>query len=183
MTTIQNSFIAEKTIPCPACGYPVMAVMRTCPNCDEEIKEAAEERYCPHCQSAVQPDAQFCPYCGEELDGEPPLSPEEEEETFAGEEGIPECLLCPLPRKGEREKASLAYTGPEVKLARDNTDPANASIESEAQAALFYDHGEWFIEERSPVRSTYVHAGMGIKLHDGDIIRLGNREFEFKTKK
>ncbi len=168
-------------ILCPACGYPAMAVMRTCPNCEQEIKEAAEERYCPHCQSAVQPDAQFCPYCGGELDGELLLPPEEEPE--ATEESCPECILLPIPRKGEREKAGLSYTGPEVQLARENTDPGNASIESEAQAALFYDHGEWFIEERSSVRSTYVHAGMGIKLHDGDIIRLGNREFEFKTKK
>lgn len=168
--------------PCPACGYPAMAVMHTCPNCGEEIKETAEERYCPHCQSAVQPDAQYCPYCGEELDGELFLT-SEKETPAAADEGIPECILLPIPRKGEREKAGLAYTGPEVQLARENTDPGNASIESEAQATLFYDHGEWFIEERSPCRSTYVHAGMGIKLHDGDIIRLGNREFEFKTKK
>lgn len=169
--------------PCPACGYPVIAAMHTCPQCNEAIKKAAEEeRYCPHCQGVVQGDAAFCPYCGEMLEAAPPFA-EEEKEPVYDEADIPECMLCPIPRKGEKEKNSLTYTGQEIYLARENTDPGNASIESEAQAALFYDHGEWFIEERSSVRSTYVHAGMGIKLHTGDIIRMGNREFEFKTKK
>ena len=48
-----------------------------------------------------------------------------------------------------------------------------------SQACLFFAEGHWFVEDRSRDRSTYVHAGAGIKLEPGDVIRMGTREFVF----
>ena len=48
--------------------------------------------------------------------------------------------------------------------------------------APFFSDGHWFIEDRSRDNSTYVHAGAGIKLESGDIIRMGDRQFVFSIK-
>ena len=55
-------------------------------------------------------------------------------------------------------------------------------IDDEEQACFFFSDGHWFIEDRSRDNSTYVHAGAGIKLEPGDIIRMGDREFVFSIK-
>ena len=65
---------------------------------------------------------------------------------------------------------------------RQNTVPHDKSIDDEEQACLFFSDGHWFIEDRSSDNSTYVHAGAGIKLEPGDIIRMGDRLFEFNIK-
>ena len=72
--------------------------------------------------------------------------------------------------------------GAEVYLARQNTVPHDRSIDDEEQACFFFSDGHWFIEDRSRDNSTYVHAGAGIKLEPGDIIKMGERFFEFNIK-
>ena len=72
--------------------------------------------------------------------------------------------------------------GAEVYLSRRNTVSHDTTIDDEEQACLFFSDGHWFIEDRSRNNSTYVHAGAGIKLEPGDIIRMGDRLFEFNIK-
>ena len=45
---------------------------------------------------------------------------------------------------------------------------------------LSFEEGEWFIENRSEMHTTYIRVGEKVKIKSGDIIVLGNREFEFK---
>lgn len=137
-------------IQCENCGYPVIKGMHICPNCSAEVVELEE-----------------------------PIPSNVEEQVY-NEEDIPICVLRPLQQAGERPMQEYSYDeGSEVMLARDNTVPTDMSIDDELQACLFFAEGHWFVEDRSRDRSTYVHAGAGIKLEPGDVIRMGTREFVF----
>ena len=141
-------------IRCNNCGYPVINGMHTCPNCLSEMPEEIAA-----------------------------LLPVEAEEYEYNENEIPYCTLQPISLPGEREMTEEVYEeGAEVFLSRHNTVPHDKSIDDEEQACLFFSDGHWFIEDRSRDNSTYVHAGAGIKLEPGDIIRMGDRQFVFNIK-
>lgn len=142
-------------IKCDNCGYPVINGMKTCPNCRAEMAEVTVTPF------PVEKDEY-----GNDVDDE-----------------VPVCSLRPLALPGEREMEEETYDeGAEVYLSRNNTVPHDRTIDDEEQACLFYADGHWFIEDRSRDNSTYVHAGAGIKLESGDIIKMGNRLFEFNIK-
>ena len=125
-----------------------------------------------------------CPNCLAEMPDEivEPLPVEEVAYEYNDDE-IPICSLRPISLPNEREMPEEVYEeGAEVFLSRENTVSHDSSIDDEEQACLFFSDGHWFIEDRSRDNSTYVHAGAGIKLEPGDIIRMGNREFEFNIK-
>lgn len=147
-------------IQCNNCGYPVINGMHTCPNCLAEIPE--EKMVAPF--SVVEEDVKEY---NEEYD----------------EDEIPYCSLKPIALPSEREMSEEVYEeGAEVYLSRQNTVPHDRSIDDEEQACFFFSDGHWFIEDRSRDNSTYVHAGAGIKLEPGDIIKMGDRLFEFNLK-
>ena len=81
------------------------------------------------------------------------------------------------------EPVELDLEDGEVVLTRDNTEPGNPSITSKAQALVSHSEGHWYIENRSEQNTTVVLARNKIELHDGDIILLGNRMFEFTEQK
>ena len=140
-------------IQCNNCGYHVINGMHTCPNCLAEM-----------------PDEIVAPL------------PADEDAYEYNEDEIPICSLRPIALPNEREMHEEVYEeGAEVFLSRENTVPYDSSIDDEEQACLFFSDGHWFIEDRSRDNSTYVHAGAGIKLEPGDIIRMGNRDFEFNV--
>lgn len=92
----------------------------------------------------------------------------------------PTFVLKPLKRMNERhELEEQEYEGSEVLLNRANTEENNPSITSREQAVVTRVDGHWYIEDRSEQKTTFVQAAKKIELHDGDIILLGNRLFEF----
>lgn len=171
-------------IKCKQCGYPVIDAMSSCPNCGAIVSDAdiADTITCPHCGLAeIDPSEEYCPQCGQPL---------YEEEQFSAtdstdEEVIPICTLSPITVAGERKMSTRTFEdeGEGVSLSRVNTVPNDLSIDEVLQAHLFFYEGNWYVEEGvEDRRSTYVHAGKGIKLAPGDIIRMGDREFEFNIK-
>ena len=169
---------------CNQCGYLVIDKMSSCPNCGTIVSDinTADTITCPHCGlTEIDPSEDYCPQCGE------PLYEEEQEypEVTSDEEVIPICTLSPITVAGERKMSTRIFEdeGDGVALSRANTAPNDQSIDEELQAHLFFYDGNWYVEEGvDDRRSTYVHAGKGIKLAPGDIIRLGDREFEFNIK-
>ena len=142
-------------IQCGNCGYPVINGMKTCPNCRADMSEVTVT----------------------------PFPVERDGYDYDADDEVPACSLRPLALSGEREMKEETYDeGAEVYLSRNNTVPHDMTIDEEEQACLFYADGHWFIEDRSRDNSTYVHAGAGIKLESGDIIKMGNRLFEFNIK-
>lgn len=172
------------TIKCRQCGYPVIEAMSSCPNCGAIVSDAetADTITCPHCGfEEIDPAEEYCPQCGQPLYEEEEYSPSDADY----EEVIPICTLSPITVAGERKMSTRTFEdeGEGVSLSRANTAPGDQSIDEELQAHLFFYDGNWYVEEGvEDRRSTYVHAGKGIKLAPGDIIRLGNREFEFNIK-
>ena len=77
------------------------------------------------------------------------------------------------------EAVELDLDNGEMVLTRDNTEPGNPSITSKEQAVVSHADGHWYIENRSEQNTTFVMARDKIELHNGDIILLGNRMFEF----
>lgn len=90
------------------------------------------------------------------------------------------CTLKPVAWEGENvQHQTLSFSGTTIVLNRANTDPNNQSITSAEQAVLTNEDGEWYIQDKSTMHTTYVMAGRKLKLQKGDTIILGNRLFEF----
>ena len=97
---------------------------------------------------------------------------------------VPRCSLKPLARAGETEAlpAKRDFENAKVILNRQNTDPENFSITSQQQALLTFENGKWYIEDKSAYKTTYIRVTKKTELQNGDIVALGDREFEFTTK-
>lgn len=92
------------------------------------------------------------------------------------------CTLEMVPDVGETlQTPPMKYSGKEVILNRQNTEPNNFSITSKEQAALIYNDGRWYIEDRSELKSTYLLVEERTELKNGDIIVLGDRKFRFNS--
>ena len=96
----------------------------------------------------------------------------------------PRCSLKPLARTGETTElpAKHDFENAKVVLNRQNTDPENLSITSKQQAVLTFENGKWYIEDKSAYKTTYIRVTQKTELHNGDIVAMGDREFEFSTK-
>lgn len=82
-----------------------------------------------------------------------------------------------IPREGEKEE-SINFNDAAIILNRDNCDPNNNTITSKEQALLEKENGEWFISNKSQLKTTYKKVKGKVKLQKGDVILLGNRAFE-----
>jgi RNA polymerase subunit RPABC4/transcription elongation factor Spt4 len=177
---------------CPKCGYPVTDDSTTCPNCNCELVSAptkVEVKRCKHCGNEIDSNAKFCPSCGAPTTET--NSPRRIQRSTLGtvmggpsvglSQGNRFCTLKPIAWQGEDVPYTpVTYSGETIILNRANTDANNNSITSREQAVLTFEDGEWYIENRSDLRTTYIRVNGKTKLTSGDIIVLGNREFEFK---
>lgn len=165
---------------CEKCGYPLRPGQSRCPECETETKEVEKEAYCPQCGQALRGATNFCPNCGHSLISRP------EKKEFGRKTVLPgrrfRCSLTLIPEEKEHlEPQTLDFSGEEIILNRDNTEPDNNTITSQEQAVLIYENKKWYIQDRSSLKTTYVYAGDKVELHSGDIIVLGDRKFEFHS--
>lgn len=170
---------------CPKCGYPLRPGVDKCPNCKFQINSTNRHDH-------PAPDRHGDPY-DQQYDSTRRAtrmaSESAQKPNFRGTinpymmnlEIEPTFMLKPLKRMEERHDFDeLEYEGKEVVLNRDNTEANNPSITSRQQAVITNEDGRWYIEDKSDQKTTFVRAGQKIELHDGDIILLGNRLFEFR---
>lgn len=187
----QSPVAVPKT--CPKCGYPLSEGTTKCPNCDYEAIVAPTSKQtvkCAACGGEIVSNAKFCPSCGHPVAGNESGSRRIQRApmgtVLGGPIGAPQspttfCTLKPIAWAGEDVNYNpVTYSGNVIILNRANTDANNNSITSKEQAILTCEDGEWFIENRSDLRTTFIRVNGKIKLNSGDIIVLGNREFEFK---
>lgn len=176
---------------CPKCGYPVSENSLSCPNCDFELQQAQTAKQtvkCKSCGAEVAPDAKFCSSCGASMSEAQPHKIQRNSMgtvlggPVAGSMSANKfCTLKPIAWDGEDVNYNpITYSGDTIILNRANTDANNNSITSREQAILTCEDGEWYIENKSELRTTFIRVNGRIKLTNGDIIVLGNREFEFK---
>lgn len=188
---------------CPKCGYPMRSDAIKCPNCNFSVNGNPDTRPLNVNTNAYQrrptrmaETPEDVPENASTRKDHKTSSPRSitNEKKFRGTinpymMNIPQeptFILQPLQRMNERkpvEAVELELESGEVVLTRDNTEPGNPSITSKAQAVVSYKNGHWYIENCSEQKTTFVLASNEIELHDGDIILLGNRMFEFKEQK
>ena len=90
------------------------------------------------------------------------------------------CCLSLIPDDDENIDAiKNVYEGENIILNRTNTEPNNPTITSKEQAALIHEDGNWFVENRSQLGTTYFAVNRRVQLMPGDIIMLGDRRFFF----
>lgn len=167
---------------CPKCGYPVRPGTDKCPNCkfdlnhqNQTVPEYREEKPQRESNGAISSHRPTRMNSGEGAKFRGTVNP-----YMMNMELDPTFELKPLKRVNERhEYEEQEYEGKEVVLNRDNTEPNNSSITSRQQAVVTRIDGKWYIEDKSEQKTTFVQAAKQTELHDGDIILLGNRLFEF----
>lgn len=182
---------APKT--CAKCGYPISNGSTICPNCNFELQPAPTVKQtmtCNSCGAEIAPNAKFCSSCGVPTTEEVPKPRRIQHSGMGTVMGGPVadlasankfCTLKPIAWDGEDVNYNpITYSGDTIVLNRANTDVNNNSITSREQAILTCKDGEWYIENRSVLRTTFIRVNGKVKLTNGDIIVLGNREFEFK---
>jgi len=165
------------TKSCPKCGYPIRPGAEKCPNCKFQFNGSARPAY-QH-KEVNKPISNRRPTRMDSSDAPAPfrgtVNP-----YMMNMDLEPSFLLKPLKRANERhEPDELEYEGKSVSLNRSNTEENNASITSREQAVISNVDGHWYIEDKSEQKTTFVQAASKIELHDGDLILLGNRLFEF----
>ena len=98
--------------------------------------------------------------------------------VFATEKGF---LLRRLTENNaiDPNRPTLVFDGDSHVLNRGNVDPDNMTITSKAQAEIVNIDGEWYLEDKSVMRTTFIQVSNRTKIAMGDIIVLGNRRFLF----
>lgn len=170
---------------------------------EEQLPSVNEESgSCPSCGARVPADAKFCLSCGSSMVQHPTARPEAVprinrvgmgtvrnatvipgfgDERVAVAERVHYCTLRRREWPGETVRYTpTTYSGDEIVLNRMNTDQNNNTITSKQQAVITCEDGQWYIEDRSALQSTYVRVNGKTPINPGDIILLGNREFEFQ---
>ena len=198
-----NNFVKDTIYQCQKCGYPITANMAKCPNCyaqfnqfntkkKENEADSFDEKQdvvkCSKCGAQFSNDANFCVKCGNRLKESVGGAKENTHNNRAGtidpyanpQYKMPRCRIKPIRLADEPEFAEISFVGKTVSLNRDNTDPDNNTISSNAQAELIYEDNAWYINDKSSYNTTFVHVTGRMKLNDGDIILMGNRRFIFK---
>jgi predicted Zn-ribbon and HTH transcriptional regulator len=140
------------TSTCSKCGYPLLQSVPNCPNCKQLIQDNSD---------SPKEDIQF---------GRRTVRPGKRNR----------CELTLIHEENEKiEPVTLSFSGEEIILNRNNTEPDNMTITSKEQAALICENKRWYIEDRSELKTTYVRVGERFELQPGDIIMLGDRCFKF----
>lgn len=195
----------QQVVRCPACGYPTLADMGSCPSCGTPLPKQADDSTadiachdahtkpaaavapalsplpptdCQQCGQPVEEGHSFCPHCGARVHR---LTVRRIVARPA--EPQPRCALTLIPEEDEHiEPREQLFEGKTIVLNRENTEPANRTITSAQQAELTCEDGCWYIADKSALQSTFVRPARPIELQDGDIIMLGDRLFRFSVR-
>jgi hypothetical protein len=155
MTVNENAIFSKTKHECKYCGYPLMPDISVCPSCRTSQTIVAPER---------EPANNYTGF------GRQTVRPNKRNH----------CSLKLIPEEKEKiSSVELSFSGEEIVLNRSNTEPDNPTITSKEQAVLTCEGKEWYIRDRSQLKTTYVQASDKIKLNAGDIIVLGDRRFQF----
>lgn len=167
----------EVNKPCPKCGYPLRPGTEKCPNCKFQISGTSQSAYNSNPEQKRSGNAARRPT---RMDSGNSSLHGTVNPYMMNLDLEPSFVLKPIKRANERhELDELEFEGKSISLNRDNTEANNASITSKEQAVITHVDGQWYIEDKSELKTTFVQAANRIELHEGDLILLGNRLFEF----
>ncbi len=166
-TAEQSPSQASESV-CPSCGYPMRPGVQVCPNCNYglNISQAAAD------SSQIAAENRKSGVLGTV---NPWIDVQDDID-------VPGCRLIPVKHGSETHAPSeKVFTNAVNELNRSCLDAENMTITSNVQARLTLENGQWFIEDASSQKTTYIHVSEKTALKDGDIILMGNRQFVFKS--
>ncbi len=79
----------------------------------------------------------------------------------------------------EKNEAPRIFSGDATQLNRANLDKNNVTLTSKVQAEITNINGEWYIENKSALGTTFIFANRPMRICKGDIIVMGNKRFLF----
>ena len=188
--------VCQTIVTCQYCNfYPILSSAIVCPQCNkplvldsasmnkpEDMPEKQKEE--PEALENLYPQK-------EDVQGKEPqgticrpfyLKDSEELGKTKKDTVPPSFKLTTLPEEYEQiSPVTQQFDNGSAILNRDNTEPGNMSITSKEQAEVKYEDGNWYIENRSKAKSTYLIVERKVELQSGDIIILGNRRFKFEV--
>jgi len=80
----------------------------------------------------------------------------------------------------DETRNALQFGGEKVALNRGNLEPDNFTITSQVQAEVRLVDGQWYIENKSKLKTTFIQVLTPVKLNKGDVIIMGNKRFLFE---
>ncbi len=146
---------------------------------------------CPNCHATNRAGVSNCVYCQFPLTEkkEKPSEPIKEKPKVATgtvpywEEATSSAFqLVALDRTGKPSGEAVSFQEDQVELNRDNLSPGNKTITSKTQALISNENGQWYIENKSELKSTYIRLEDHQKIHlvEGMVVMFGNKRFVFK---
>lgn len=152
---------------CPSCGYPMRPGVQVCPNCNYGLNISQSAASSPLTAAGKQKS---------DISGTVnPWIDVQEDVDVTG------CRLIPVKHGSETQAPQeRVFTNAVNELNRSCLDAENMTITSNVQARLTFENGQWFIEDASSQKTTYIHVSEKTQLKDGDIILMGNRQFVVK---
>lgn len=159
----------DQTLSCQHCGYLNIQSAKQCARCSQSLTTAIPAR-------AVSPVPMV-----------KPATPKTAKTSLASTinpwdkpEPIPNGFeLKPLHRPQE---SNLSFEGDLIQVNRANLDPENRSITSKVQAELYVKDGQWYLDNKSEHKTTYIRVQEAIPIKPGDVLLLGDQLFEFNLK-
>ncbi len=134
---------------------------------------------CLSCGYPARTGEILCPNCGK------PLAPETDANKTVRRvvpvvQTSASYRLVALSMDAETELKSIPLNGENIVLNRDLIDSGNNSISRTGHASLTYQGGEWWLENLSSLKSTFIQVNSPVKIKEGDVILIGDRLFRFK---
>ena len=177
---------------CPSCGYPIVGSPAKCPSCGHDLSKPVQQPVAAPAVPSKQEEQPASTRVGAAVLPEQPMNGRQTvigdfaHHLVTGEAqeskpaAAPRCsLTIVLEETEEKPELKNGYEGERIVLTRNNTEPDNRTITSREQAVLTYENGQWFIEDHSDLRSTFIRVSRKLPVQAGDVIVLGDRRFTF----
>jgi hypothetical protein len=90
------------------------------------------------------------------------------------------CLVA-ISLDEEKELRKIDLRSDLISLDRALLDPANNSISRSGHATIYQKDGNWYLNNTSSVKTTFIRVNKPVKLSDGDVILMGDSLFQFRV--
>jgi hypothetical protein len=137
---------------------------------------------CPACSYLMRPGEILCAKCGTNITLHK-AAPADHTKTVR--RVVPEAKrgfrLVAVSLHDDAETKNIPLEGEHVVLNRELLDSHNNSISRSGHASLTFRDGEWWLDNLSSLKSTFVQVNGPVRIQPGDTILLGDQLFRFKT--
>jgi uncharacterized Zn finger protein (UPF0148 family) len=141
---------------------------------------------CPACSYLMRAGEVICAKCGTNIHTYQAPAPLSEDMSKTVRRVVPEVkrgfrlVAISLDDDTEMHSIPLPQTD-NIVLTREMLDSSNNSIARKGHASLTYKDGEWWLENLSSLKTTFVQVNQPVRINAGDTLLIGDRLFRFKS--